>query len=69
MRIAKKVLSQSSMWLMCCWDDCEKDGYELYKLDREGIRYVFCSERHRGYFAYSHRGYGQLPPGMKSSVC
>jgi hypothetical protein len=53
-------------FVMCAWDDCEKDGYEMYKLvtqtgnpnyhDAMGndysrpLTYLFCCERHRQYW-------------------
>jgi hypothetical protein len=40
--------------VMCAWDDCEKPGYELYKIRiREGqkhVNFVFCTERHKQYW-------------------
>lgn len=62
--------------ITCAWDDCEKDGYEINKIVvNEGadgyephlVTYVFCTERHKVYWAHSHRGYGMLPPGHKRS--
>lgn len=68
-RIARKVLSRDSgQWLLCCWDDCEKPGVEMHKIVFERISYVFCSERHRQYFAYSHMSLGNLPPGAKKMI-
>lgn len=49
-------------YIHCGWDDCEKHGYECYKVrihtEREGyqeriVNFVFCSERHRQYFIQS----------------
>lgn len=41
--------------VVCAWDDCEKHGYEMYKIVmREGIRtttFLFCTEGHRQYWA------------------
>jgi hypothetical protein len=81
MRNQKKVISHDSdRWLRCCWDDCDNDGYDLYKsrlhdhsrgiscddiLSKHPI-YVFCSERHKQYFLYSHVKQGYLPAGMKN---
>ncbi len=65
--------------LMCCWTECEKDGYELYKA-REYLGtnpntgspmytwYVFCCERHKMYWVNSVRDLNNLPPGYKLAV-
>jgi hypothetical protein len=72
--IAKKVINMTTgAHIPCCWNDCFKDGVELHKFvdtssPAETITFVFCSERHRGYFINSHRNMGQLPPGMRLSV-
>jgi len=66
-RHSKKVLSRDSGdWLLCCWDTCEKPGYEANKAvqrvtensERKTVTYVFCSERHKQYFLHSHIRYG-----------
>lgn len=62
--------------LLCCWDDCEKYGLELYKLRVKygtpgypyNTWYVFCSERHLQYWRNSHRDLYNLPPGYKRSI-
>ncbi len=59
--------------ILCAWEDCDRPGYDLYKVvidygspGRPYVtRYVFCSERHRLYFAHSHRENGKLPSGSK----
>lgn len=64
--------------VMCAWDDCENDGYELYKLTinygkaltPHVVNHVFCCERHKQYFIESARGpgrHGKLPPGSHRS--
>lgn len=60
--------------VMCAWDTCERDGYEMHKVrvdyGKTGphiVNYVFCTERHKQYWINSHRAYGQLPPGYKRS--
>jgi hypothetical protein len=64
-------------YIMCAWDDCEKDGFELYKCrvntgaagrGKRYITYVFCSERHKQYWVNSTRGYGRLPAGYRLAV-
>lgn len=74
MKIYKKVLSRTSdQWLLCCWQDCERDGFELFKvIDREHqtepTAFVFCSERHKHYWLNSHVHNGMLPAGMRNSL-
>lgn len=55
----KKVINhdRGGTYVMCAWLDCEKPGYELYKVrvrthsdkyaatDERVMNYVFCSER------------------------
>jgi hypothetical protein len=62
--------------IMCAWEECEKDGYELNKVvvNEAGdgypaalVTYVFCTERHKMYWVNSHRSYGMLPPGYRRS--
>lgn len=51
-------------FVMCAWDDCEKDGFEMYKVVIETgnvkggypsrpLTYIFCCERHRAYWINS----------------
>lgn len=67
--ISRKVLSHDSGdWLLCCWDDCQRQGYDMHKAIQrttskasgrlETVSYVFCTERHRQFFLNSHRRYG-----------
>lgn len=76
--IQKKVINRDA-WgdrkIVCAWDDCERDGFDLYKCRvnygtpgyPQVVRYVFCSERHRQYWIHSHRSYGNLPSGSACS--
>ncbi len=81
--IARKVLSSTTgTWIPCCWFECEKPGYELYKsvlhehmktmpCDHpmsQHVNFLFCTERHRQLYLNSHRNMGQLPPGYKKLV-
>lgn len=81
--IARKVLSASSgNWIPCCWFECEKPGYELYKTVfhehaknlacdhpmSQHVNFVFCSERCRQYYLNSHIAMGQLPAGYKKVI-
>lgn len=68
---------QTGTRIFCAWDDCDRDGFELYKLvvnyAKPGFppyrtTYVFCSERHRLYFLNSHRDFGNLPAGTRSAL-
>jgi hypothetical protein len=83
MRVHKKVIStRTDDFLLCGFDDCDRDGYELYKVEVQNIkphmrpytpqgewfiRYVFCSEGHKQMFIDSVRhNQGRLAPGNKS---
>jgi hypothetical protein len=74
-----KVLSHySGQWLLCCWQDCEKFGYELHKVrhhdhakhipcaDGDHAIMVFCSERCKQLFVHSHLANGKLGPGYRN---
>lgn len=81
-RITRKVIiregEQQGGKILCGWDDCEKDGVMLHHIAvnqaKPGFppslaRYVFCSDRHKQYWAHSHRlGYGNLPAGSRSTI-
>jgi hypothetical protein len=63
--------------VFCAWDDCDRDGFELYKVvvnyAKPGFRpyvtrYVFCSERHRLFFLNASRDFGNLPAGTRHSL-
>lgn len=76
--LEKMVLSRDSdRWLLCCWDECDKHGYEsnkaVYHDHPRGmpcnhpyakhVNYVFCSDRHKTMFVTSHLGdYGRINP-------
>ena len=62
----------------CCWDECDADGYDLYKArvrdTGPGVEpavftwFLFCSERHKQYWvdSYLHPGtHGRLQTGNK----
>lgn len=81
--IARKILSASTgNWVPCCWFECTKDGYELYKAVfhehakelpcdhplSEHVNFVFCSERHKQYYLHSHIDMGNLPPGYQKAI-
>lgn len=77
--IHKKIINidhDGDRKVACAWEDCPKDGYELYKCTvnygtlgkPQIVRYVFCTERHRQYWIHSHRSYGNLPPGYRMST-
>lgn len=83
MPVAKKVLSSSTgEWIVCCWFECQKPGYELYKAvfhehakelachhpQSQHVNFVFCSERCRQYYLHSHVSMGNLPPGYQKSI-
>jgi hypothetical protein len=75
--VSKKILSRDAeRWLICCWDTCDHDAYEMYKSlfhdhpkgmgcnhpQATHLWYTFCSERHLRYFVNSHRDYGNENP-------
>lgn len=81
MPVAKKVFNGMGDYLLCCWDTCDRPGYELYKivihehkgrcdqaLPENHVNMVFCSERHRQYHANSHNDNGKLPPGFRLAI-
>ena len=65
----KKVINhdRGGTFVCCAWDECDRDGYELYKVRQHThaatipcdssvashVSYVFCSERHRAYWLHS----------------
>lgn len=67
-------------FITCAWDTCEARGVDLhrahfhdhnpgYPCEASGAKhviYVFCSERHKQYFAHSHHRMGYLPPGSRT---
>lgn len=50
--------------MMCCWDDCTRDGYDEIKIivrePQKNLHYIFCSERHKRLYTTAHREYGKL---------
>lgn len=55
-RVHKKVISMDTGdALLCCFDDCERAGYDLYKaqvnygtaLYPHIVKYVFCCDTHK----------------------
>jgi len=77
--IQKRVINldhAGSKHVMCAWDDCENDGFEMYKLrinygrakTPHYVNVVFCSDRHKDYYIHAARNdasYGRLPPGCR----
>lgn len=56
----------------CCWGECDRPGYERFAIrvhesPQRTTIYLFCSARHRAYYANGHVEYGQLPSGSKST--
>jgi hypothetical protein len=65
----KKVINhdRGGTYVMCAWDECDRDGYELYKVRTHEhaasvpcdsplgrhTNYVFCTERHKQYWVAS----------------
>lgn len=62
--------------LLCCWDTCDRYGLEIFKIRVAygtpavpyNTFYVFCTERHRQYWANSHRDLNNLPAGFKLGI-
>lgn len=77
-----KAARGETVWLRCCWDDCERQAVQLHRTffhdhnptrrcDDAGSKhlwYTFCSERHRAYFLNSHRSNGNLATGDKGLI-
>ena len=77
-----KAQRGETVWLQCCWDDCEKHAVSLHKArfhdHNRGVRceaeeakhpiYTFCSERHRQLFLHSHISNGNLPTGSRGML-
>lgn len=61
--------------IFCAWEDCDNDGYEMYKVrvnygtDEIGrpynTFYVFCTEDHKQYFVNSHRDHKNAAAGYR----
>lgn len=58
------VINSLGNHLPCCWDDCERDGYDEIKVvvkePQKQLHYVFCSERHKRLYLNAHHDYGRL---------
>lgn len=77
-----KAIRGETVWLLCGWDDCERQGVTLHQArhhahargyrcdhpDAKHVTYVFCSERHRQLFLNGHRAYGRLPLGERGGI-
>lgn len=79
--IQRKVINHDTGGtnVMCAWDTCEKDGYELYKVrtndaapgyEPKYYSYIFCCERHKMYWLNNTRpgSNNNLPSGYKRSI-
>jgi hypothetical protein len=80
-QIQRKIINHDSgvgRKIICSWDTCEKDGYEMYKVvvhmgNERGERtmnYVFCSDRHKYYWLQNtHPGSNNnLPSGRRNML-
>jgi len=70
------------LYLLCCWTECEKPGYDLHKARTHDHAprlpcdhplskhtwWVFCSDRHKQYWVNSHRDMGNLPAGYRNTM-
>ncbi len=80
--IQRKVINNDSgegRKIMCAWDTCERDGYEMYKIRENDAasghtprwyNYVFCTERHKQYWINNMRpgNNNNLPAGYRRSI-
>jgi hypothetical protein len=83
--IQKKIINHDSgtgRKIICAWDTCERDSFELYKVrvkthadgsdgsDLRYMNYTFCSDRHKAYWLNNINpgSNNNLPPGMKMSI-
>jgi hypothetical protein len=77
--LQKKVINhdRGGTYVMCAWDTCEKDGYEMFKVveydnangyEPKTISYVFCTERHKEYWLHSTVRAGYLPAGSRRAI-
>jgi len=78
--VQKKVINMDSgdgRHVLCSWDTCELDGYELYKVrvntaengyEERIMNYIFCSERHKQYWLANTRpgSNNNLPAGFRT---
>ncbi len=77
-KVEKKVINldhAGDRKVMCAWDLCEKDGYDLHQVRinygtpvfPRVVKHVFCTERHKQMWINNRRDYGNLPPGFRRS--
>jgi len=73
------VTSSGTHYVICAWSDCDKDGYENFKVrvkthsdgaEERYMNYVFCSERCKQYWLNDVRPGGgrNLPPGYRRTI-
>jgi|SRR5271166_5918748 len=56
-RIARKIINHDAggAFLVCCWDECDRDSYELYKIrQHEHLRHVPCEAVDQGLYPGKH---------------
>jgi len=64
-------------YLLCCWQDCMRHGDDRHVIRTDGeynrasgrtptLVYVFCSEQHKVFYAYSHKDFGNVPDGYRA---
>jgi hypothetical protein len=77
--IEKRIINLDhggSRHVMCGWDDCENDAFELYKCrinygtaaTPHIVNIAFCCEKHKQYYieaSYHDARYGRLPAGCR----
>ena len=68
-QVERKVVNhdRGGTFVMCCWDTCDRDGYQLYNVRThehvpqigcesalsKHTTFIFCSERHKQYWVAS----------------
>ena len=76
-RVIIREGAQEGERIWCAWDDCDKHGYDAHRVrineakpgfPAKYINYVFCSNRHMEFWKNSHRQFGRLPAGSRSSI-
>ena len=75
--IIREQGDQEGQRILCAWADCDNNGHANHQIvineakpgfPAKLIRYCFCSDNCRAYFARSHipGQYGRLPGGVRS---
>lgn len=56
------VRNERGIPLKCCWDDCDRNGYDENKVvvtdGNKKLHYIFCNDTHKQMHINGHRKYG-----------